>query len=195
MDWLSAAAQQTSTSTSPVWLAPLLGGAGAVLGGSLTSMVAWRVLSDTKKARERAEEKEAARTITTALLEVRQIYRNTDVGSGPAPEDFEHWLDYLLAKLGEAEVAARTFRSADLRTRLTGSLDLLISGAHDSQLLHETHQHSPRAVAYAAHQDAMACLGATLRGEKLPEATKAWKTADGHMQWQADQERRAEEGE
>ncbi|MEU0030645.1 hypothetical protein [Streptomyces sp. NPDC006335] len=195
MDWLIAAAQQTSTSTSPVWLAPLLGGVGAVLGGSLTSLVAWRVLSDTKKARERAEEKEAAATITAALLEVRQIYRNTDVGSGPAPEDFEYWADYLLSKLGKAEVAVMAFRSEALRTRLTASLDLLIWGAHDSRLLYETRLGSSRAVAYAAHQDAMACLGAKLRGEELPSATKVWIAADGHMQWQAEEERRAGEGE
>ncbi|QKV98212.1 hypothetical protein HUT19_41560 (plasmid) [Streptomyces sp. NA02950] len=195
MDWLIAAAQQPSTSTSPVWLAPLLGGVGAVLGGSLTSMVAWRVLSDTKQARKRAEEKEAAATITAALLEVRQIYRNTDVGSGPAPEDFEYWSDYLLSKLGKAEVAVMAFRSEALRTRLTASLDLLIWGSHDARLLYETRLGSSRAVAYAAHQDAMACLGATLRGEKLPEATKAWKEADGHMQWMAEEERRATEEE
>jgi uncharacterized protein (DUF697 family) len=89
VDWLIAAAHQTSTSTSPAWLAPLLGGIGAMVGASLTSTVAWRVLSDTKKARKRAEEKEAAATITAALLEVRQVYRNRDVGSGPAPDNFD----------------------------------------------------------------------------------------------------------
>jgi type II secretory pathway pseudopilin PulG len=67
------------------------------VGGSLTSTVAWRVLSDTKQARKRTEEKEAAATITSALLEVRQIYRNSDVVSGPAPEDFDTWSDYLLS--------------------------------------------------------------------------------------------------
>ncbi|MEV6403919.1 hypothetical protein AB0M58_13370 [Streptomyces bobili] len=195
MEWITAAAQQTSTSSTSVWLAPLLGGVGAVLGGSLTSMVAWRVLSDTKQARQRAEEKEAAATITAALLDVRQIYRNTDVGSGPAPDDFEHWPDYLLSKLGTAEVALMAFRSEALRTRLTASLDLLIWGAHDSRLLYETRLGSPRAVAYAAHQDARACLGATLRGEKLPDATKEWKEADGHMQMMAEEERRAHDGE
>jgi hypothetical protein len=45
------------------------------------------------------------------------------------------------------------------------------------------------------HVNAMACLGATLRGEKLPEATQAWKDADGHMKWMVEEERRAHEGE
>lgn len=195
MDRLIAVAQQTSASTSPVWLAPLLGGVGALVGGSLTSTVAWRVLSDTKKARKRAEEKAATETITAALLEVRQIYRKVDVGTGPAPDDFEYWPDYLLSKLGGAEVAAMAFNSKDLRNRLIASLNLLIWGAHDSQLLYEMHIGSSRAVAYAAHQDAMACLGANLRGEPLPAAAETWMNADCQMRWQDEQVRRAEAGE
>ncbi|MEU5499807.1 hypothetical protein [Streptomyces griseofuscus] len=194
MDWIIAAAQQTSTSSTPVWLAPLLGGVGALVGGSLTSTVAWRVLSDTKKARQRAEEKEATEIITAALLEVRQIYRNTDVGSGPVPGEFEYWSDYLLSKLDKSEAAVMRFRSEALRNRVSSSLDLLIWGAHDSQLLHETRS-STRAVAYEAHRDAMACLWAHMRGEPLPEATKAWTDTDAQLRWQAEQERRAEEGE
>ena len=196
MDWLIAVAQQPSTSTTPDWRVPLLGGVGALVGGSLTSLVAWFVLADTKRARKRAEEKEAAATITTALLKVRQLYRNTDVGSGPAPEGFEYWSDYLLSKLGKAEVAVMVFRNEALRTRLAASLDLLIWGAYDERLLYETHLGSSRAVAYVAYQDAMACLGVNLRGKKkLPEATKAWTAADDHMQMLAEEERRAEEGE
>lgn len=196
MDWLIAAAQQPSTSTNPDWYAPLLGGVGALVGGSLSSLVAWFVLADTRKARRRAEEKEATATITTALLKVRQIYRNTDVGSGSAPEGFEYWSDYLLSKLGKAEVAVMAFRNESLRTRLAASLDLLIWGAHDDRLLHETGLGSTRVVAYVAHQDAMTCLGTSLRGKKkLPEATKAWRDADDHMQWMIEEERRATEGE
>ncbi|MER7688649.1 hypothetical protein [Streptomyces sp. NPDC097610] len=195
MDVIIAVAQQTSTSTSPVWLAPLLGGVGALVGGSLTSTVAWRVLSDTKKARKRAEEKAATETITAALLEMRETYRKVDVGSGPAPDGFEYWPDFLLSKLGTAEVAVMAFNSEALRKRLTSSLDLLIWGSHDSQLLYETRLGSSRVVAYAAHQDAMACLGANLRGEPLPEAAESWKNADGQMQWQDEQIRRAEAGE
>ncbi|MEU1601149.1 hypothetical protein ABZ468_52825 [Streptomyces sp. NPDC005708] len=194
MDLLIAAAQQTTTSNSPVWLAPLLGGVGALMGGSLTSTVAWPVLSVTKKARRRAEEKEATEIITAGLLEVRQIYRNTDVGSGPAPGDFEYWPDYLLSKFDRSEAAVMRFHSEALRKRVTSSLDLLVWGAHDSQLLYETRS-TAGAVAYQAHKDAMACLGAYMRGEPLPEATKAWKDADGQLQWQVEQERRAEEGE
>ncbi|MDX3166009.1 hypothetical protein PV516_19665 [Streptomyces scabiei] len=194
MDWLIAAVQQTSTSTTPVWLAPLLGGVGALVGGSLTSTVAWRVLSDTKKARRRAEEKEATEIITAALLEVRQIYRSTDVGSGPVPGDFDGWPDYLLSKLGKSEAAVMRFHSEVLRRRVTSSLDLLTWGAHDRWLLAETRS-SARGVAYLAYRDAMACLGANLRGEPLPEATKAWNDADGQLRWQNEQERRAEEGE
>ncbi|MEU0942302.1 hypothetical protein ABZ379_05815 [Streptomyces canus] len=195
MNVITAVAQQTSTSTSPVWLAPLLGGVGALLGGSLTSTVAWRVLSDTKKARKRAEEKEATETITGALLDVRQIYRNADVGSAPAPDDFDTWSDYLLSKLGKAEVAVMTFSSKALRERLTSSLDLLIWGAHDSQLLYETRLGGSRTVAYAAHEDAMTCLGANRREEPLPEAKERWKRADSQMRWQDEQVRRAEEGQ
>ncbi|MGW5460125.1 hypothetical protein [Streptomyces sp. NPDC003996] len=147
MGWIIAAAQQTSTSSTPVWLAPLLGGVGALVGGSLTSTVAWRVLSDTKKARQRAEEKETTEIITAALLEVRQIYRNTDVGSGPVPGEFEYWPDYLLSKLDKSEAAVMRFHSEALRKRVTSSLDLLIWGAHDSQLLYETRS-SARAVAF-----------------------------------------------
>ncbi|MBT2545804.1 hypothetical protein J7E99_35325 [Streptomyces sp. ISL-44] len=55
-----------------------------------------------------------------------------------------------------------TFSSADLRKHLTSSLDLLIWGAHDSQLMYETGLGSSRPAAYAALQDAMACLGADL---------------------------------
>ncbi|WP_030390785.1 hypothetical protein [Streptomyces sp. NRRL S-241] len=195
MDWLIAAAQQPSTSASPVWLAPLLGGVGAAVGGSLTSFVSWRVLSDTKKARQRADEKEAAEIITAALLQVRQIYRKSAVGSPPVPEDeFEHWTDYLLAKLGASEAAVMRFHDKALRERLTASLDLLIWGAHDNQLLHETRSHV-RAVAYEAHRDAMECLGAHMRREQLPKATKAWMDASGQLEWQMEQVRRAEEGE
>ncbi|MFI1700294.1 hypothetical protein ACH419_30530 [Streptomyces bobili] len=195
MDWIIAVAQQPSTSSSPVWLSAVLGGVGAMVGGGLTSTVAWRVLSDTKKARKRAEEKDATATITAALLEVRQTYRNSEVGSGPTPEDFDSWADYFLSKLGTAEVAVMTFHNEALRKRLTSSLELLIWGAYDEQLLHETHLGSARAVAYAAHRDALACLGANLRSEALPEAAEAWKAADGQLQWQFEQERRAEEGE
>ncbi|MQL61891.1 hypothetical protein F6Q10_04430 [Streptomyces vinaceus] len=195
MDWLIAAAQQTSTSTTPVWLAPLLGGVGALVGGGLASTVAWFVLSDTKKARQHAEEKKATAIITAALLEARQIYRKSDVGSGPAPDDFATWADYLRAKLGKAEVAVMAFSSAALRERLTSSLDLLIWGAHDEQLLYETRLGSSQVVAYAVHRDAMACLGANLRGEKLPEAAETWNTADGHLQWLFEKARRDEEGE
>ncbi|MET7912036.1 hypothetical protein ABZS98_27975 [Streptomyces avermitilis] len=157
--------------------------------------VAWRALSDTKKARKRAAEKEATESITAALLDVRQTYRKSDVGSGAAPEEFDTWAEFLLSKLGKAEVAVMAFHSEDLRTRLTSSLDLLIWGAHDSQLLYETRLGGSRVAAYAAHQDAMACLGANLRGEKLPEASETWKNADGQMKWQFEQVRRAEEGE
>ncbi|MFE4756445.1 hypothetical protein ACFRIB_40610 [Streptomyces mirabilis] len=194
MDLLIAVAQQTSTSNSPVWLAPLLGGAGALVGGSLTSTVAWRVLSDTKKARWRAEEKEATEIITIALLEVRQIYRNTDVGSGPAPEPFRLWTDYLESKFGGSEAALMRLHNDALRKRVTSSLDLLVWGAHDSRLLYETRS-TARAVANHAHDDAMACLGAYTRNEPWPDATKAWKDADGQLQWQFEQERRAAEGE
>ncbi|MCX4911665.1 hypothetical protein [Streptomyces sp. NBC_00878] len=67
--------------------------------------------------------------IAAALLDARKIYRKSDVGSGPAPDDFDTWADYLRAKLGKAEVAVMTFSSAALRERLTSSLDLLIWGA------------------------------------------------------------------
>lgn len=195
MDWIMAAAQQPTTSSNPVWLAPLLGGVGAMLGGGLTSTVAWRVLSDTKRARKRAEEKDATAIITAALLDVRETYRTNNVGSGSAPEDFDTWPDFPLSKLGKAEVAVMAFGSEALRERLTSSLDLLIWGAHDSQLLHETRLSGSRAVAYAAHKDAMACLGANLRSEPLPEAEETWTSADGQMRWQFEQIRRAEEGE
>ncbi len=46
----------------------------------------------------------------------------------------------------------------------------------------------------AAHRDALACLGANLHGEALPEAAETWKAADGQLQGQFEQERRAEEG-
>ncbi len=198
MDWLIAAAQQPGASTAPLWLAPLLGGVGAVVGGSLTSLVAWRVLSDTKKARRRAEEKEATETITVALLKIRQIYRTKDVGSSPVPSEegaeCDSWPDYLLSALGTSEAAVMRFRSEALRERIAASLDLLIWGAHDEQLLYETRS-STRAVAYEAHRDAMECLGAHMRGEKLPEATTAWKDANHQLNWQNELMRRAEEGE
>ena len=52
-----------------------------------------------------------------------------------------------------------------------------------------------RSVAYAAYQDAMACLGANLRGEPLPGASDTWQSAESQMQRQFEQERRAEVGE
>ncbi|MGV9277746.1 hypothetical protein [Streptomyces griseosporeus] len=194
MDWIIGAAQQTSTSSTPVWLAPLLGGVGALVGGGLSSTVAWRVLSDTKKARRRAEEKEATEIITAALLEVRQIYRNNNVGPGPVPGEFEYWPDYLLSKLDKSEAAAMRFHSKALRERITSSLGLLIWGAHDDQLLYTTDS-TARAVAYEAYRDAMTCLGAYMRGEQLPKPTKAWTDADAHLHWQIEQERLAEAGE
>jgi hypothetical protein len=195
MDWLIAAAQQPAAkSSSPLWWSPVLGGIGAMLGGGLTSTVAWRVLSDTKAARTRAEEREATGVVTAALLKVHQTYRKWD-GKAPVPDGSKTWTDFFHAELAEAEVAAMVFRSAALRKRLKSSLDLLIWGASDDQLLHETRLTFPRVVAYAAHQDAMDCLGANLRNEALPEPSPRWTSADNQMQWQFEQVRRAEEGE
>ncbi|MGW1024777.1 hypothetical protein ACWD4J_13915 [Streptomyces sp. NPDC002577] len=152
------------------------------------------MLSDTKAARKRAEEREATGVITAALLKAFQDYRRHDVGSDAAPHDFERWDEYFRAALGEATVAVETLGNEDLRKRLSTSLDLLI-WASDSQLLWESRLHSARTVAWAAHADALACLGANLRNEPLPEAAKEWKAADSALQWQYEQERRAAEGE
>ncbi|MFG3157186.1 hypothetical protein ACGF7W_34710 [Streptomyces sp. NPDC048219] len=195
MDWIVTATQQTASSSSPVWLSALLGGVGAMLGGSITSVVAWRVLSDTKSARRRAEEREASAAISAALLKVRQKYKNDGMGTDRLPEGFDTWPDYFHSLLGEAEVAVLTFTDRGLRDRLTGSLDLLIWGAHDDQLLHESRLSFPRVVAYAAYNDALACLGANLRNEPLPNPTDTWTTAHRQLQWQEEQVRRAEAGE
>ncbi|MET7901045.1 hypothetical protein ABZS86_06040 [Streptomyces sp. NPDC005355] len=100
---------------------------------------------------------------------MRQIYRTTDVGSGPAPNEFQFWSDYLSSELDGAQVAVMSFSSKALRERLTSSLDLLIWGAHDSRLTYETRL-STRAVAHAAHQDAMDCLG-SIRAATLSRLT------------------------
>ncbi|MEV0182878.1 hypothetical protein AB0I54_26780 [Streptomyces sp. NPDC050625] len=49
-------------------------------------------------------------------------------------------------------------------------------------------------MAYAVHKDAMACLGANLCGEKLPEVAETWNTAEGDLQWLFEKARRDEEG-
>ncbi|MEV5879422.1 hypothetical protein AB0L75_35415 [Streptomyces sp. NPDC052101] len=180
MDWITAAVQGPNTSSSPVWLSAVLGGVGAMVGGGLTSTVAWRTLSDTKKARKQAAEKDATAIITTALLEAHQRYMNNDVGLDPAPDNFDTWTGYFLSTFGEAEVAVMTLHSEALRRRITASLWLLAWGAYDTQLLHETHLDT-RTLAYAAHKDAMACLGANLRSEPLPRPTKTWTAADFQM--------------
>ncbi|MFD5452195.1 hypothetical protein [Streptomyces sp. NPDC127100] len=166
-----------------------------MLGGSITSLVAWRVLSDTKSARRRAEEREASATISASILEVRQKYKNDGMGTDRVPEGFSTWPDYFHSLLGEAEVAVLTFTNKDLRRRLTDSLDLLIWGAHDDQLLHESRLSFPRVVAYAAYNDILACLGANLRNEALPSPTDTWTKARHQLRWQDEQVRRAEAGE
>ncbi|MEU5510807.1 hypothetical protein [Streptomyces fungicidicus] len=195
MDWIVAAAQQTTSSSSPVWLSALLGGVGAMMGGSITSLVAWRVLSDTKSARRRAEEREAAATISAAVLDVRQKYRTVAMNTYRVPKKFSTWPEYFHSLLGQAEIAVLTFTNEDLRKRLTGSLDLLIWGAHDDQLLHETRLTFPPVVAYAAYSDVLDCLGAHLRDEALPAPTDTWTKAHSQLQWQFEQVRRAEAGE
>ncbi|MFI1726479.1 hypothetical protein [Streptomyces sp. NPDC020489] len=87
-----------------------------------------------------------------------------------------------------------TFPDKDLRNRLQSSLNLLTWGANSAQLLQETGLTWPRVVALTAVQDAMDCLGAKLRGEKLPKASKGWQDADNHWQMLLEQERRGEEG-
>ncbi|MEU1569425.1 recombinase family protein [Streptomyces mirabilis] len=114
---------------------------------------------------------------------------------------FQHLVARVcLGKIGAVfglEVSRLARSSAELGRllwRVRAELDLLLWGAHDSQLLHETRLSGSRAVAYAAHQDAMACLGANLRNESLPEAAETWTSADGQMRCQFEQVRRAEEG-
>ncbi|MET9671244.1 hypothetical protein ABZY19_39020 [Streptomyces sp. NPDC006475] len=196
MDWIIAAAQPTAMNANQWWLAPLLGGFGAILGASLTSVVAWRVLSDAKAARRRAEEREATGVITAGLREARQIYWKGNVGTEMAPDGFDRdWTGYFSKMLGEAEVAVMVFEDEVLRQRLRASMDLLIWGAHDGQLLEETRLFLPRVVALAAHKDALACLGANLRDEDLPTPGEYWTKANSQWEWQEEQIRRAEAGE
>ncbi|MFF8431752.1 hypothetical protein ACF07Y_42835 [Streptomyces sp. NPDC016566] len=117
---------------------------------------------------------------------------NNDVGLDPAPGNFDTWTGYFLSTFGEAEVAVMALHGEALRRRITASLVLLAWGAYDTQLLHETHLNT-RTLAYAAHQDAMACLGANLRSEPLPRPTETWTTAD--FQMSAREYRRARQGE
>ncbi|MFD5619234.1 hypothetical protein [Streptomyces yangpuensis] len=139
------------------------------------------MLSDTKKARQRADEKEATEIITAALLEVRQIYRKSAVGPDPVPEG-EHWTGHLLAELGASQAAAMRFHDKALRRRLTVSLDLLLQGSPDSQM-----------VAYEAHRDAMECLGAHIRRERLPKPTRFWTDARDRLEWAEEQARQTRE--
>ncbi|WP_328674954.1 hypothetical protein [Streptomyces sp. NBC_00343] len=152
------------------------------------------MLSDTKAARTRAEEREATGVITAALLKMHQTYRKWD-DSAPALEGFGTWADHFHAELAEAEVAAMVFRSQPLRARLKAPLNLLTWGATDDHLVQESRLGFTRVVAYAAYQDALDCLGANLRNEPLPAPSPRWTSADDQMRWQIEAERRASEGE
>ncbi|MFD5322305.1 hypothetical protein [Streptomyces sp. NPDC127092] len=192
MPW-TVAAQESASTVSLFWSA-VIGGIGGVIGSAATSLVSWRALADTRKARQRSEEREAMETITSAVLPVWQVYRNRDVLTEPAPDGYETWPDYFHSALGTAEAAVLAFRSKELRDRLNDSMDLLIWGATGEQLLYETGTH-PRFVAFLAQNDVLECLGANLRGDPLPSTAESWTEVTSHRRWQQEQERRAEQGE
>ncbi|MGN5392584.1 hypothetical protein [Streptomyces sp. JL7001] len=92
---------------------------------------------------------------------------------------FEDWREHLLAELGASQAAAMRFRDKALRRRLTVSLDLLLYGSPHSQM-----------VAYEAHRDAMECLGAHIRRERLPKPTRFWTDARDELEWLAEKQER-----
>lgn len=187
MDWMIAVAQQTQTSSSPTWLAPLLGGVGALVGGTAASTVNLFALADTKKARQRQAERDATTTLSAQLTKAR-----LDAARG-LPENAE-WTPHFLELFGGPEAAVLTFKSKNLRDRLKSSLELIIWGADDSELQYKTRRPPPFLV-YLACGDALECLGANLRDEKLPAASKTWKDATGQWEWQQEQIPGQEDGE
>jgi hypothetical protein len=147
-----------------------------MLGGAFTSIVAWRVLSDTKAARKRTEEREATGIITTSFQKTFLVYTQQNVRVAPVPEGFELWTDYFRSALDEAEVAIQVIRDRRLRLRLSSSLEMLIHGGNE-EILRDTRLNNPDHMASVAYRDALACLGANLRNEPLPEPSRGWKAA------------------
>ncbi|MFF2571176.1 hypothetical protein [Streptomyces sp. NPDC058084] len=184
MNWVIAA--QGQANGTPLWLPALLGGVGALLGGGISSFVAWRVLADNRKARRREEERKATDELVRALVKARQDSRHE--------EGFDPWAEHFLGVLGEAEAAVLLFADKKLRSRLEDSISLIIWGADDSQVRREARM-SHFEIVHEAYTDAVACLGANLRQEKRPKPSPRWSEAAGAWRWVDEQVRRAENGE
>ncbi len=165
MEWVIAAQAAT-----PLWVAPLLGGVGAVVGGSLTSLVSWRALSDSKKARVQAEERQATEEVSKAFTSAFSASRKE------LPEGVGSWHQHYYELMSSAEVGVLTFRDPAVRDRLGTSVEMIRWGA-TSRDVQDHAGASSSGLAYAAYKDALACLGANLRGERLPPRAMAWTQA------------------
>ncbi|MFJ3519804.1 hypothetical protein [Streptomyces sp. NPDC090131] len=162
MEWIGVVQQASS---SP-WLSAVLGGAGAAFGASLTSVASLRVLSDTKQARVRAEEREATGLITAAMTGVR----NYAMDEG---EPGRNWRVDVSGLLMGTEAAALVFRDARLRDRLTGSIGLIIN-AED---LRTPLAYTPEKLVAMTYIEMLKSLGTNLRGEQLQNPSKNWSDA------------------
>ncbi|MFJ3205074.1 hypothetical protein [Streptomyces sp. NPDC086989] len=152
-------------------MAPLLGGVGAAIGGSVTSFVAWRVLRDNKQARVRAEEMQATQAVAEGFAQAHKAVmaspsQSADPGDGP----IEH--------VTGIDVGVLTFRNSELRDRLALSAEIIRWGAASEEVRDLVYA-SPKGMIVAACEDAMACLGANLRGETLPPPGEAWTETAG----------------
>ncbi|MFB7931968.1 hypothetical protein ACFC4C_23010 [Streptomyces sp. NPDC056039] len=177
MEWLIGAQEGGS---SP-WLNAMVGGAGAFLGASLTSLVALKTLSDTKTARRRTEEREATVVVSAACLQLRRDYPMWRPDH--RDENGHDWPGHAWSVLGNAEPAVLVFRNSVLRQRLAESLMLIRDVNKIPPTLRRLLDDEP---VYLACSDVLSCLGANLRGEPLPKASKDWKNA---IEWVIDIDR------
>lgn len=104
---------------------------------------------------------------------------------GPDQRD-EHghdWRGHAWSVLGNAEAGVLVFRNSMLRQRLEESLALTRDADIIPPVLRGLPDDNP---VYVACSDVMRCLGANLRGESLPKASKDWKNA---VEWLHDIDR------
>ncbi|WAU78310.1 hypothetical protein O1Q96_00215 (plasmid) [Streptomyces sp. Qhu-G9] len=178
MEWLIAAQAGSSW-----WVNALLGGVGAAVGASATSVAALRTLSDTKKARRRTEEREATAVVSAACIQLRHEF---PLGPDRIDRRSEHvydWPEHAWSVLGDAEPAVLVFRDSGLRQRLAESFLLITEADLIPHWLRQLMDDDP---VYVACRDVLGCLGANLRGESPPKASDDWERA---VKWVRDNER------
>lgn len=161
---------------------------GGLVGSILSAVGAWRVLKDTKAARERSEQRQAIDNIAAAIVRVRIDSR------GPNYPDGAGWNEHALAVLAPVEGSIMILSNPQLRHQVRRSADLITWGANNSQVRYHSGE-TFVGIVFESYDHVLKCLGAHARNEALPEPTPSWNKAEDSLAWVEEQLRRAEAAE